>query len=242
MENIYIDGKYWDTHPDYHSDDSEWKAKHLYSLLNLEHTSNLLNQQMSICEVGCGGGGVLYYLIKNLKEKKILCHGTGCDISPQAIERASSLFPECSFMISDIAQMQQCFDLILLIDVLEHVSNPKEMLFQCFERAKIVLVHLPLDDHYWGRLLRGKDYFDYLKRDRGHINYYTKDKAIQLMKDVNGEIIAWKYTRWGIELPSDNSKSGKLVKMLRHIGFNINMDISVKLFGGASIAILCKKS
>ncbi|MFQ5751134.1 MAG: hypothetical protein ACE5HI_03990, partial [bacterium] len=105
--------------------------------------------------------------------------------------------------------------------------------------SPLVIIHLPLDYNYWGMLLRGKKYFEYLEKDRGHIHYFNKKSAFKLVNSAGAKVIAWKYTPWGIEHDFDNSRSGKLAKTLRSIGFGLNMDVSVLLLGGASLAMAC---
>jgi len=199
----------------------------------------MLGQEINICEIGCGAGGVLASLLLLMKNIGITCRGVGYDISPVAIERARGVYPDLNFEVNEATHIKRKFDVVLLIDVLEHVPSPANMLMRCFEMSPLVLIHLPLDYHYWGMALYGRDYFDYLKRDRGHIHYYTKKSALNLIESAQGEVIAWKYTRWGLEHDSDSSKSGKLAKILRRIAFNFNMNLGVRLLGGASIVMLC---
>ena len=51
---IYIDGSYANEHPQYHVEDSPWKAQQVLNILN----KNRLIVQ-SVCEVGCGAGEIL---------------------------------------------------------------------------------------------------------------------------------------------------------------------------------------
>ena len=52
MESIYTDGTYLKQNPNWHQDDSAWKADHILSLLK----RNGVEAPGSICEVGCGAG------------------------------------------------------------------------------------------------------------------------------------------------------------------------------------------
>lgn len=59
---IYTDGKYLQENPTWHLEDSPWKAEHILRMMQK-------NQLMprSICEVGCGAGGILQQLTKKNK-------------------------------------------------------------------------------------------------------------------------------------------------------------------------------
>ena len=238
-EKIYIDGCYWNNNPNFHLSDSHWKAHHLYSLLGPIAKSILPRKQIKISEVGCGAGGVLSTFIEFMNERGFECEGVGYDISPAAIDKAKLLFPNIKFKVTDITQINEGFDLLLLVDILEHVNIPADILNRCFELSPIIIIHLPLDNNFWGKLLRGKGYYEYLRNDRGHIHYFTKRAAFKLVNSINAHVLTWKYTKWGIENDLDKSKSGKFVRFLRHIGFRLNMNVSVRLLGGASIAMVC---
>src|SRR5690242_859167 len=73
---IYSDGTYFRNNPDWHVDDSAWKARHVAGILQRNAV-----KPASVCEIGCGAGEVLRSLSRELPEAKRF---VGYDISPDA--------------------------------------------------------------------------------------------------------------------------------------------------------------
>ena len=240
-KDIYTNGAYWDKNTNFHLTDSNWKANHLVSLLTSISGTVGSEDDISVCEIGCGAGGVLNEFVRLMQERGFTCNGTGYDISPPAIEKARTLFPSIHYKVADLTEINDRHHVLLLIDVLEHVNDPIDFLQRSFSIAPMVIIHLPLDSNYWERMIHGKGYYDYLIEDRGHIYYYHKVSAFKLVKSANARVIAWRYTPWGTEMNYDKSRSGRLARQLRRIGFSLNMGLSVRMLGGSSIAMVCKR-
>jgi SAM-dependent methyltransferase len=88
---------------------------------------SLTNQPRSILEIGCGIGHLSYKMAKYWPNSEII----GLDISPACIKAAKNLFKASNLQfvegILDSATFDRKFDLIVLIDVYEHISaNDKE--------------------------------------------------------------------------------------------------------------------
>lgn len=77
MSKIYEDGTYLKNNPTWGEEEAYWKAQVVFNLLS----KNNLHPE-SICEVGCGAGGVLVALSSMLDS---VVDMYGYDISPQAI-------------------------------------------------------------------------------------------------------------------------------------------------------------
>ena len=95
-ENIYTDGSYFaKTGGTWHLEDSPSKARWIVSML-ARHVEVKPN---TICEIGCGAGGILAELQKMLSDHITF---TGYDISPQA-HALSARFsnPRCQFILGD---------------------------------------------------------------------------------------------------------------------------------------------
>src|ERR1700733_235110 len=117
-ENIYTDGSYLaQTGGTWHLEDSRFKAQRIASMLG-RHNEVKPN---SICEIGCGAGGILAELQKSLPQDIAF---TGYDISPQA-HTLSARFsnPKCQFILGDAFADRSRYDLVLVMDVIEHVED-----------------------------------------------------------------------------------------------------------------------
>jgi hypothetical protein len=77
------------------------------------------------------------------------------------------------------------------------------------------------------------------RKNVGHIHYFTKETALETLKDTGYDIIDYFYTSGSIDLPNQSWKSN-LLKIPRKILFNLNKDLAVRVLGGYSLMILTK--
>jgi trans-aconitate methyltransferase len=74
----------------------------------------------SVCDLGCGAGGVLAGLAERLPDATLV----GYDISPQAVELARRRHPGVEVRLGEPNYRPAApFDLLMLIDVFEHVQD-----------------------------------------------------------------------------------------------------------------------
>jgi 2-polyprenyl-3-methyl-5-hydroxy-6-metoxy-1,4-benzoquinol methylase len=108
-----------------------------------------------IVEVGCGLGHILAHLKKGMNKEKLAFEGF--DISDVAIRMGRESVPKDiglyneDFLLTDRTE----FDLLLMIDVFEHVEDYIGFIEKCKNRATYKIYHIPLDLHV-SALLRGK--------------------------------------------------------------------------------------
>ncbi len=230
VRDIYKDGTYLDNNPSWHSGDSQWKAEKIIEIL----ARNTLDTN-SICEVGCGAGGVLYELSSQFSEKEFC----GYEISPQAYElcarrdqRDNLSFLNKDLLIDDIDP----FDLVLSIDVFEHVEDCFSFLRQLKDKGEYKLFHIPLDLSVQ-KLLRGYPLLR-SRRRLGHIHYFTKDLALELLEDCGYSVVDYCYTN-SLDIPGQDWKT-KLVRYPIKLCYLLNKDIAVRLLGGYSLMVLAK--
>ena len=164
-----------------------------------------------ILEVGCGAGQTLEMLkMKNRCEETI-----GIELFTKAAEEARGKVDKIYCMDVEKSPMPENigkFDLILLLDVLEHLVDPWAFLarlteFHLAEHGRVI-VSLPNAQHYSLvlPLLFGK--FDYKERgilDQTHLRFFTKNSGADLLKSAGLCIEATKATSLSLHL-----KSGKL--------------------------------
>lgn len=80
--NIYTSGEYANKNQSFHIEDSPWKAQQILQMMQKHHL-----KVSSLCEVGCGAGGILDTLQQSLPKTVNLF---GYEISPQAFELAQT--------------------------------------------------------------------------------------------------------------------------------------------------------
>ena len=129
------------------------------------------------------------------------------------------------------------FDILMAIDVFEHVEDYFLFLRKIREKAKYKIFHIPLDLSVQ-TVLRSSPIIK-SRKCVGHIHYFTKETALETLKDTGYEIVDYFYTSGSLELPNRGWKAN-LLKIPRKLAFSINKDFAVRLLGGYSLMVLAK--
>ncbi len=229
---IYEDGDYLENNPTWHAEDSPWKARQITKILN---SNNIL--PTTICEIGCGTGEILNCLAKEKAFDEV--QFSGYDISPQAIEISrQKQQPRLQFFQEDFLQKTGIsFDVVMAIDVIEHVEDNFTFLRKLKNKGTYKIFHIPLDLSV-NTVLRGAPLL-YRRHKVGHIHYFTKDTALALLKDTGYEVVSYFYTNSASELPNI-TLNGTLMKLPRKLLFSLNPDLAVRVLGGFSLLVLTK--
>ncbi|MCC6844416.1 MAG: methyltransferase [Saprospiraceae bacterium] len=228
-EKIYIEenGEYLKNNPTWHVEDSPWKAKQIIKMLN----RNPINPK-TIAEIGCGAGEILNQL--HLSMPNYVSY-TGYDISSDAISLAKTRENErLEFKNENLLEINACFDLLLMIDVFEHVDDYLGFLKLSKNKAKNTIFHIPLDISAQGIL---RNNLMSARYSVGHLHYFMKETAIATLVDSGYDIVDYFYTAGSLELPRKTLKS-KIATLPRKLLFKSNEDLAVKLLGGFSLLVL----
>tara|TARA_B100001123_G_C15186997_1_gene977716 strand:- start:633 stop:1328 length:696 start_codon:yes stop_codon:yes gene_type:complete len=231
MKNIYESGEYAKTNPSFHERDSGWKSS---KVIKIMERNNL--QPRNIIEVGCGAGEILRILQMSLEEDIELI---GYDVSPQAHEIAiKKSNDKLNFFLGDVNNFvhKSKYDILLMIDVFEHVEDYINFIRGTKHLAKKHIFHIPLDISVQ-KVLRNKHHA--LRESVGHIHYFTKDTALLTLEQAGYQIIDYMYTAGAYELPNRNFMQ-KLLSIPRKVFYKINRDICVRVLGGYSLMVLAK--
>jgi len=228
MTEIYEDGTYLDKNPTWHEEDSVWKANHIKTII--EKNSLKANR---ICEIGCGAGEILNQLSENYDSHTSFY---GYEISPQAFEICSKKSkPNLTFTLMDLLDdNSEYFDIAMAIDVFEHVEDYFSFLRKLRKKAEYKIFHIPLE-------LSVQTVFRSFpitkaRKTVGHIHYFTKETALETLKDTGYEIIDHTYTCGSVELPNRGWKG----KIPRKMAFAVNKDFAARMFGGYALLVLAK--
>ena len=104
-------------------------------------------------------------------------------------------------------------------------------------RAEFLVIHFPLDLSALS-VLREKPLL-YVRNKVGHIHYFTKGLAIELLKECGFEVVDFQYTGATFSAPQRDIKT-KLFSLFRRLIYSINKDMGVRLLGGETLIILAK--
>lgn len=228
--SFYQNGKYLQNNPDWHIADSAWKLSH--ALKALQHTpSTDFNR---LLDAGCGAGEVIK-LWAGEEPSKIF---KGWEISPQAYEMClQNPLPNVSFCQE---RPSENFDIVLILDVLEHLEDWKTFLKDCSRQAKKIIIHIPLDLSLYARLRPS-----ILENERltvGHIHFFTEKSFLKEIKQMGFEILHKHYTNKYLEkeppLTRWISKIGMLIRKTAHLLLPTKW--TAYLIGGYSLMLVIR--
>jgi 2-polyprenyl-3-methyl-5-hydroxy-6-metoxy-1,4-benzoquinol methylase len=230
MQNIYTDGTYLAKNPSYDVGDSPWKAQ---QILKMIRKNNL--QLNSICEVGCGAGEILRQLQLNLPDS---ISYQGYDISPQAIELSRQREnKQLSFICEDfLVKDTSPSDLVLCIDVFEHVEDYLDFLRQLKPKSKYKIFHIPLDMSVQF-VLRAEPIL-WMRKNVGHLHYFMKDTALSTLEDTGYKVLDYFYTPQHVDLAK--TFKAQMLKLPRKMLFAMQPDLMVRVLGGYSLLVLAE--
>lgn len=231
MQKLYNNGSYLSNNPTWHVERSAWKAEKILRMIR----GNNINPG-TICEVGCGAGEILRLLQKKMPAD---CVFIGYDVSSQAIKLCEKRGNNrLSFKNADFTLVHnETYDLMLLIDVVEHVEDYFHLLRHVRSKSRYTLLRVPLDMSVQ-KVLRAHPLMHERKKV-GHIHYFTKELILQTLKDVGYEIIDYFYSSCTVS-SSPRSKKIAFGRHLQRLFFKLNQDVVVRILGGYSLMILAK--
>jgi hypothetical protein len=232
VETRYLGGNYLEQNPGWHREEAPWKAANVAAML-AQHRI----EPTTMCEIGCGSGEVLVHLQQRLPRTRI----SGYDISPQAQsfwQQVPPAEPPIQFVLGNFHELNKTrYDVLLMLDVFEHVRDPFTFLERSREFAQHFVFHIPLDLSA-SSVARRAPLLD-ARRRVGHLHYYTKDLALETLTDSGYEIVHWRYTGASLSSPGRTWKS-KAASVPRRLLFALNRDLGVRLLGGDTLLVLAR--
>jgi SAM-dependent methyltransferase len=234
MDTIYTSGKYLETTQTWHAEDSPWKASQIASII-----SNNGLKPKNVAEIGCGAGVILDELSKKKYFKDT--QFSGYDISPQAIELAQrNKSARVRFFREDIllTTNRAYFEILLVIDVYEHIADYMGFLEKCRTKADYKIYHIPLDITVSSVL---RNAFIGGRYTLGHLHYFTADVAIASLRDTGHEIVDYLYTNAAVGLFKQHPSFKKAVANVpRWLFSKFSLPFTARVLGGYSLLVLAK--
>jgi SAM-dependent methyltransferase len=224
----YTDGKYYENHPTWDLEHAPFKARHVFEMI----AKNNLNGRR-IADVGCGNGGVLAELKKKLPNSSMF----GFDISPQAIEMGKNLHGKTvSLFCENPMAKQDTYDIVLGMDVIEHVEDIFGFLRNVRSLGEYKIFHIPLELNLRWQI--SANMYTNANKSNGHIHFFNVEIALATLKWAGYEIIDSALTPHAIELAI--SKKAKIAAIPRRILALFNEQFANKVLGGWSLLVLAK--
>lgn len=226
----YQQGEYLQRNPDWHEGDSLWKSGHILELLKKNRLA-----PASVCEVGCGAGGILAHM------SRVLQPGTrfiGYDISPDAIAKCQKHAGDnlCFVQGDFFAVINQHYDVLMLIDVVEHVEDYMGFIRQAGKSGHHKIFHFPLELTVNKAARKGA--FNKSRERLGHLHYFSKETALATLEECGHDIIDYFYTN-SLDVPGQSLMT-RLLKPIIKLNFWINPDFAARFWGGYSLIVLTR--
>ena len=112
--------------------------KHILLLKKILQEKNISkSKKLHLLDMGCGDGVVLFLIKKHLAEYQFNFYGI--DLSEIALETAKNKIRSGNFLQTNVYEtnfQNDFFDVILSLDVIEHVNYPEKMLMEAKRIAK----------------------------------------------------------------------------------------------------------
>jgi 2-polyprenyl-3-methyl-5-hydroxy-6-metoxy-1,4-benzoquinol methylase len=131
----------------------------------------------SVLDVGCGDGCFLGMLGQEIERR------VGIDLSERAIRFARAFHPEVEYRCEDLQHLEEAFDVVTAIEVLEHIRDDKisgfaQALFERVHRDGRLIVSVPTT---------------VVPVNRKHYRHYTVDLLQDQMRGARFKLIKADY-------------------------------------------------
>ncbi len=157
-------------------------------LRRFHQTAALLFAQTAACSVldaGCGEGFAMREVLGLIDAGQQPESVVGLDGSAGALHIARSLHSQRVFAAADLQEIpfaDQSFDLVMCMEVLEHLDRPERGLAELVRVSRRwLLLSVPNEPFFRGaNFLRGKNMHDW-GNDPGHINHWSAQSFLQFV-------------------------------------------------------------
>jgi SAM-dependent methyltransferase len=220
---MYHDSTYLDRSPIWHLRGAAWQADVVCQLLRRHGI-----QPGRVAEAGCGAGEILLRLSHNLGPT-VEC--VGFETAPLAFDTCRTKATEhLRFLHADPSTTNLRFDVLLAMDLLEHLEDYPGFLRKLRDKATYKVFHIPLDLSVQA-VLR-VDPLAHARAAGGRRHFFSKETALGALTDAGYEIVDCQYT----SVPA----SGGWRSLVRKAAFRLHQDLAARVLGGYSLLVLAK--
>jgi len=137
-----------------------------------------------------------------------------------------------------LAENSDVVDVLLVVDVFEHVPDYMGFVSKCRSMGTFKVYHIPLDIHVSSVL---RNTFDRTRQDIGHLHSFTASSAIATLRDTGHEIVDQFYTDGASGLFRQHpSIKRAMANIPRRLLSKFSVPFTARLLGGYSLLVLAK--
>lgn len=235
--DLYLTDEYLKKNPNLSQEHSKWKIMKIIPLIDefmLQHKKKEIN----LLDVGGGAGLILKEISKYLENTyKIKVNKFAIDLSPGILKIQKKNNPDLKQALNEdithTSLKDKEIDITLMIDVLEHVKDPKAVLFELKRISRFVLFKVPLENNTFYNVTKliTKNRSKYLIEEIGHIQTYDIKKLKSEITLCDHDIICYYYTNYPkYAFNSSNNIISKITYLIAIFFYKISPRISSRLF------------
>jgi SAM-dependent methyltransferase len=221
---MYNDGSYLSKNPGWHEDHADWKASQVLSLMGDRGL-----QPASIVDIGCGTGGVLEAISGALKGARLV----GYDLSAQAIELVGRS-DGVELRVGTPEDIRDHYDLLLSLDVFEHVEDYIGFLRSLRPLADLFIFHIPLDMSAQS-VMRERPLLT-VRSTVGHLHYFTRGTALASLQTAGFEVICDRLL-FPHDVPGRRVRT-RIANVPRGLARYFRPQMSARVLGGSTLLVL----
>jgi hypothetical protein len=164
---------------------------------------------------------------------------TGYDISEQALGMCRLKEKKnLHFILGDFPEEGARFDLVLAIDVLEHVEDYMGFLRNLQSRGIHKIFRIPLNLSVQSVLCKSRPILQ-VRESYGHLHYFTKETALATLEDTGYKIMDSFHTYSPISTETLGWKRS-LLKSIKKAFFTLDREWVARLLDGFSLMVLAE--
>lgn len=194
-DNIYSDGTYIASNPSLHAEDSEFKMSYVAQLLEKVDWNRT---RINILDIGGGAGILGKFVCEWFIKRGYTVSVHALDLSREMLEVQKKNNPYLEkISAGEITLLgEEFFDLILMIDVIEHIEKCDQFAYNLNKIAKFIVYNIPTEINMFDSLrnvVMRKRYYSIQTESLGHIHFFSVKTAVAFAKrhhDVKFAIFA----------------------------------------------------
>ena len=165
---------------------------------------NFAKPKFKLLEVGCGAAESSLKINKMLSNLDFETHFEASEYDKRFVDKIETLnypFQVTHETVYDLKREDSEFDVIFLLEVLEHLEFPEKAIQGLFRvSSKYVVISVPNEPIWRIANMARFQYLKYFGNTPGHINHYNEKKLAKIIKPYGKVIKVFKPFPWLIML------------------------------------------
>jgi SAM-dependent methyltransferase len=226
---IYSDGEYLEHNKTWHAEDSPYKASFVADSIERNRV------RFETCaDIGCGAGLVTEILAEKYPNAEFVGYDFSKDAQKFWAQRKK--LQSLSYRSEDFLESPQPVDLVVCLDVFEHVEDYFGFLRSLRTKGRNFVFNIPLDMNVLRVATPG---IRYCRKEVGHLHYFNEYTAIETLKDCGYHVVDTKLSVAYLAAMPRNMKQW-VVLPIRLLSIALGKSFAAKFFGGISLVVYAR--